>query len=77
MSGDLGSIMMYIEVRIRCSQPPDRAFFGSLETLNHEPKGPIAEPPQKQQPTWSKAAALARDWKLTQLAKRLEDLASG
>ena len=43
MSGDLGSIMMYIEVRIRCSQPPDRAFFGSLEILNHDPKGPIAE----------------------------------
>ena len=31
---------------------------------------------RKQKPTWSKAAALARDWELTQLAKRLEELAS-
>jgi len=30
-----------------------------------------------QTPTWDKAAALARDWELQQLADRLEKLASG
>jgi hypothetical protein len=29
-----------------------------------------------QQPTWHKAAALAQDWELKQLAKRLDDLAA-
>ena len=31
---------------------------------------------RKQKPTWSKAAALARKWELTQLAKRIEELAT-
>ena len=30
----------------------------------------------QQKPTWSKAAALARKWDLTQLAKRLEQFAA-
>jgi len=29
-----------------------------------------------QRPSWGKAAALARDWELKQLAGRLEELAS-
>jgi len=29
----------------------------------------------EQAPTWRKAAALAREWELKQLAKRLEELA--
>ena len=29
-----------------------------------------------QRPTWAKAAALARDWQLTQLAERLAKLAA-
>jgi hypothetical protein len=28
-----------------------------------------------QKPTWTKAAALAREWELNQLASRLEELA--
>jgi hypothetical protein len=32
---------------------------------------------RNQKPTWRKAADLARDWELNQLAKRLEELASG
>jgi DNA polymerase-1 len=30
---------------------------------------------RSQKPTWAKAAALARDWELNQLARRLEALA--
>jgi DNA polymerase-1 len=31
---------------------------------------------RSQKPTWHKAARLARNWQLNQLAKRLEELAS-
>jgi DNA polymerase-1 len=31
---------------------------------------------RNQEPTWHKAARLARDWQLNQLAKRLEELVS-
>jgi hypothetical protein len=30
----------------------------------------------EQKPTWRRAAALAREWELKQLAKRLEELAA-
>jgi DNA polymerase I len=33
-------------------------------------------PLRGQKPTWSKAAALARDWQLNKLAERLEGLAA-
>jgi DNA polymerase-1 len=41
-----------------------------------DPKAPLPRIPN-QNPTWRKAAALARDWDLKQLAERLEELASG
>jgi peptidoglycan hydrolase-like amidase len=31
---------------------------------------------RSQKPTWNKAAALARNWELNQLAKRLEEFAA-
>jgi hypothetical protein len=31
---------------------------------------------RNQKPTWLKAAALARDWNLEQLARRLDDLSA-
>ena len=39
-------------------------------------KAPLPRLPD-QTPTWGKAAALARDWELQQLADRLDKLASG
>ena len=55
-------------------QADDLRLFRSLATMNR--KAPLPSL-RRQKPTWSKAAALAQDWKLTQLAKRLEELASG
>jgi DNA polymerase-1 len=55
-------------------QAEDLRLFRSLATMNRRAPLPSL---RKQKPTWSKAAALARDWELTQLAKRLEELASG
>jgi hypothetical protein len=39
-SGDRGSIMMHIEVLIRCSQPPSRGFFRSLLILGKQSGSP-------------------------------------
>ena len=55
-------------------QADDLRLFRSVATMNR--KAPLPSL-RKQNPTWNKAAALAQEWKLTQLAKRLEDLASG
>ena len=44
-------------------------LFRSIATMN--PKAPLPSL-RSQKPTWSKAAALARNWELNQLAKRLE-----
>jgi DNA polymerase-1 len=55
-------------------QAEDLRLFRSLATMNR--KAPLPSL-RKQRPTWNKAAALARDWEPTQLAKRLEELASG
>ena len=54
-------------------QADDLRLFRSVATMNR--KAPLPSL-RKQNPTWNKAAALAQEWKLTQLAKRLEDLAS-
>jgi hypothetical protein len=45
-------------------------LYRSIATMNK--KAPL--PSQK--PTWDKAAKLAREWELNQLAGRLEELAS-
>ena len=48
-------------------------LFRSIATMNSSaPLPPLPD----QNPTWSKAAALARKWKLNQLAERLDKLAS-
>ena len=49
-------------------------LFRAIATMNT--KAPLPRLPD-QTPTWDKAAALARDWELLQLADRLEKLASG
>ena len=54
-------------------QADELRLFRSIATMDR--KAPLPSL-RNQKPTWSKAAALARDWKLTQLAKRLEELAS-
>ena len=47
-------------------------LFRSIATMNR--KAPLPRLAD-QTPTWAKAAALARDWELKQLAERLEELA--
>ena len=46
-------------------------LFRSLATMNR--KAPLPSL-RSQKPTWHKAAALAREWELNQLANRLEEL---
>ena len=53
------------------AQAEDLRLFRSIATMN--PKAPLPSL-RSQKPTWSKAAALARNWELNQLAKRLEEL---
>jgi hypothetical protein len=47
-------------------------LFRSIATM--DPKAPIP-PLRNQRPTWDKAAALAKRWRLNQLAGRLAGLA--
>ena len=51
------------------AQAESLRLFRSIATMN--PKAPLPSL-RSQKPTWSKAAALARNWELNQLAKRLE-----
>jgi exodeoxyribonuclease III len=48
-------------------------LFRSIATMNR--KAPLPSL-RSQKPTWRKAAALAREWELNQLARRLEELGS-
>ena len=48
-------------------------LFRSIATMDR--KAPVPSL-RTQKPTWEKAAALARDWELNQLAKRLDELAA-
>ena len=48
-------------------------LYRSIATMN--PKAPLP-PLRGQKPTWDKAAALAREWELIQLARRLEEIGS-
>jgi len=56
------------------AQAKDLRLFRSIATMNR--KAPLPSL-RNQKPTWSKAAALARKWQLDQLARRLEQLATG
>ena len=50
----------------------DLKLYRSLATMDR--KAPLPRLPD-QTPTWDKAAALAREWQLNALAKRLDELA--
>jgi DNA polymerase-1 len=49
-------------------------LYRSIATMNKRAPLPSL---RNQTPTWHKAAALAREWELKQLAGRLEELAVG
>jgi len=55
------------------AQAKSLRLFRSIATMDR--KAPLPRL-SGQKPTWHKAAALARDWELKQLAKRLDDLAA-
>ena len=55
------------------TQAEDLRLFSSIATMNR--KAPLPSL-RNQKPTWIKAAALAREWELNQLAGRLEDFAT-
>jgi putative FmdB family regulatory protein len=55
------------------AQAESLRLYRSIATMNR--KAPLPNL-RNQKPTWRKAADLARDWELNQLAKRLEELAS-
>jgi exodeoxyribonuclease III len=53
-------------------QAENLKLFRSIATMNRKARAPrVAD----QKPTWAKAAALAQEWELKQLAGRLEELA--
>jgi DNA polymerase-1 len=56
------------------AQADSLRLFRSIATMNR--KAPLPSL-RSQKPTWLKAAALTRKWKLNQLAGRLEELATG
>jgi exodeoxyribonuclease III len=66
-----------LEAALNAGRFPGQAeslrLYRSIATMNR--KAPMASL-RNQKPTWRKAADLARDWELNQLAKRLEELAS-
>jgi len=55
------------------AQAKNLRLFRSIATMDRKVPLPRLS---GQQPTWRKAAALARDWELKQLAKRLDELAA-
>jgi DNA polymerase I len=56
------------------AQAEQLRLFRSIATMNR--KAPLRRV-KDQQPTWERAAALARNFELNQLAERLEELAAG
>jgi DNA polymerase-1 len=55
------------------AQAENLRLFRSIATMDTKAALPSL---RSQKPSWHKAARLARDWQLNQLAKRLEELAS-
>ena len=53
------------------AQAENLRLYRSIATMNRKAPLPTF---RNQKPTWDKAAALAREWELNQLARRLEDL---
>jgi 5'-3' exonuclease len=56
------------------AQAESLRLYRSIATMNRKAPMPSL---RNQKPTWRKAADLVRKWELNQLAKRLEELASG
>jgi DNA polymerase-1 len=69
-----GSLESMLDAGLFPKQAEQLRLFRAIATMNA--KAPLPRLPD-QTPTWDKAAALARDWELQQLADRLEKLASG
>ena len=67
-----------LEVALAAGRFPAMAdslrLYRSIATMNKRAPLPSL---RNQTPTWHKAAALAREWELNQLASRLEELADG
>jgi DNA polymerase-1 len=64
-----------LEAALRAGRFPALAetlrLYRSIATMNK--KAPLPSL-RSQKPTWNRAAALAREWDLNQLARRLEEL---
>ena len=64
-----------LEAALEAGRFPAKAeslrLYRSIATMNK--KAPLPNL-RSQKPTWDKAGALAREWELNQLARRLEDL---
>ena len=56
------------------AQAENLRLYRSIARMNEQAPLPSL---RSQKPTWRKAAALAREWELNQLAGRLEELPSG
>ena len=69
-----GSLESMLDAGLFPKQAEQLRLFRAIATMNAKAKMPRLP---DQTPTWDKAAALARDWELQQLADRLEKLASG
>jgi DNA polymerase-1 len=67
-----------LEAILKAGRFPEQAeelkLFKSIATMNR--KAPLPKLAD-QTPTWDRAAALMRKWELNNLAKRLEELATG
>jgi len=69
-----GSLETMLKAGLFSKQAEQLQLFRVIATMNA--KAPLPRLPD-QTPTWNKAAALARDWELQQLADRLDKLANG
>jgi DNA polymerase-1 len=68
-----GSLEALLKAGRYPSAAKDLRLFKKIATLNRKAPLPCLK---DQKPTWDKAARLARDWELNQLARRLEELAA-
>ena len=67
-----GSLAAILKAGRFAKQAADLRLYRAIATMDR--KAPVSGLPD-QKPTWGRAAALAREWELKQLAGRLEDLA--
>jgi len=68
-----GSLAAILKAGRFAKQADNLRLYRSIAVMNR--KAPLPRLPDRQ-PTWDKAAALARQWQLSQLAGRLEELAA-